>query len=183
MKKWVLLLVLGAVIPVQLHNVYAAPAAKASLKWPTIKPETPKNETGFNADYAAIQYLLRARGFYRGKVDGMYGNRTTAAVKAFQKARKLPVDGVVGPRTLPLLVITVKRGSRGDAVRAAQILVRNRPGINGGTPNLGLEADGVFGKETEQAVRIAQESFNLDADRLKVDGIMGPRSWALMLAN
>jgi peptidoglycan hydrolase-like protein with peptidoglycan-binding domain len=183
MKKQLLLLLLCSAPSFWLPPapIQAAPKAAVTLKWPTIRPETPKNETGFNADYAAVQYLLRARGFYRAKIDGMYGSKTTAAVKAFQKSRKLRVDGVAGPQTLPLLVIKIKRGSKGDAVRAAQILVRNMSGINGGTPNLGLEGDGVFGKETERAIRIAQESLNLDANRLKVDGVMGPQSWCLML--
>jgi peptidoglycan hydrolase-like protein with peptidoglycan-binding domain len=183
MNKLFLLSLLATAAPIAMPGatLQAAPKAAAPLKWPTIRPETPKNETGFNSDYAAVQYLLRARGFYRGKIDGVYGPKTTAAVKAFQKSRKLRVDGIAGPQTLPLLVIKVKRGSKGDAVRAAQILVRNMSGINGGTPNLGLEADGVYGKETEQAIRIAQESFNLDANQLKVDGVMGPQSWCLML--
>ncbi|RYG62450.1 peptidoglycan-binding protein, partial [bacterium] len=152
------------------------------ISWPTIRENVIKNETGFNADYAAVQYLLRARGFYKGKVDGMYGSRTASALRAFQKSRKLAVNGVAGPQTLSHLVVKVKRGSKGDAVRAAQILVRTLPGINGGTPNLGIEADGVFGADTERAVRIAQESFNLDANRVKVDGVVGAQSWSAFFA-
>jgi hypothetical protein len=37
------------------------------------------------------------------KVDGRSGPKTTAAIKAFQKANKLTVDGKVGPKTAAIL--------------------------------------------------------------------------------
>ena len=42
--------------------------------------------------------LYRLR-YYRGKIDGKYGPVTQAAVKAYQKAKKLTVDGCVGDET------------------------------------------------------------------------------------
>ena len=43
-----------------------------------------------------LQRLLNALGYSCGKVDGIFGNGTLAAVKAFQKAKGLEVDGIVG---------------------------------------------------------------------------------------
>ena len=152
---------------------------KAPVKWPTIRGGY--SGDSFNERVAAIQYLLRARGFYKGRADGIFGSKTITAVKAFQRKNKLFVDGVAGPRTLPKLVIVVKRGSKGDAVRASQILVRGIMGHNGETPNLGLEADGVFSDETQNAIELAQEFENDMETHLRVDGIMNARSWCLLL--
>ena len=167
------------VVPVRAQG--ATNLLKAPVKWPTIRPDDDIENGSFDTRIAAVQYLLRARGFYKGRADGIYGAKTIAAVKASQRANGLKADGIAGPRTLPKLVVTVKRGSKGDAVRAAQILVRNSWGHNGETPNMGLEADGTFGKETEDAVKFAQETSNQFKDYLRVDGTMGPRSWCLLL--
>lgn len=46
-----------------------------------------------------LQARLEGKGFELGAVDGIFGARTTAAVKAFQRSRRLTADGIVGPRT------------------------------------------------------------------------------------
>lgn len=46
-----------------------------------------------------IQIALKNAGFYKGEIDGKKGPRTNAAIKAFQRAKKLNPDGVVGSRT------------------------------------------------------------------------------------
>ena len=57
---------------------------------------------------------------------------------------------------------TIKRGSRGEAVKKLQQL-------------LGVSADGVFGLITEQAVKQYQASHGITAD-----GVVGPKTWALL---
>ncbi|PQV64018.1 Peptidoglycan-binding (PGRP) domain of peptidoglycan hydrolases-containing protein [Abditibacterium utsteinense] len=148
----------------------------APVKWPTIRAGD-----DYAPRVAPIQYLLRGRGFYKGPIDGVFGAKTLAAVKAFQRKNKLKADGVLGARTLPKLVQVVKRGSHGDAVRAAQILARNAMGHNGELPYAALEADGFFGATTEKAVKWAQATRNQFEDRLAENGVMTPRSWCLML--
>jgi hypothetical protein len=51
------------------------------------------------ADVAAVQDLLRARGHDPGPSDGIFGRKTEAAARAFQAARGLHADGIVGPQT------------------------------------------------------------------------------------
>jgi peptidoglycan hydrolase-like protein with peptidoglycan-binding domain len=97
-----------------------------------------------------LQYLLRARG-HNLTVDGIFGPNTDAAVRAFQQQKGLAVDGIVGPNTWSALIVTVKQGSRGDAVRGVQeeFQFRNLSG----DPSKGLQVDGIFGPKTDAAVR------------------------------
>ena len=46
-----------------------------------------------------VQAFLNEQGLYSGASDGVYGYQTRAAVTQFQRARNLPVDGIIGPQT------------------------------------------------------------------------------------
>ncbi len=50
-----------------------------------------------------MQQELKQQGYYTGSVDGVYGEGTENAVKAFQRSNGLNVDGVAGPATLRVL--------------------------------------------------------------------------------
>lgn len=50
-----------------------------------------------------IQAALRNAGFYKGPIDGIIGNGTRRATKAFQEKYDLVPDGKVGPKTWELL--------------------------------------------------------------------------------
>lgn len=58
-----------------------------------------------------IQQKLKNWGYYSGTVDGIFGAKTTAAVKLFQKKNGLTVDGVVGAKTLAALGISAASSS------------------------------------------------------------------------
>lgn len=106
-----------------------------------------------------IQLLLRHRD-YSLTVDGIFGPQTEDRVRRFQRANRLVADGIVGPRTWPRLIVQVKRGSAGDAVRAVQ------------SQFTFLVVDGIFGDRTDGAVRGFQNRSGID-----VDGIVGPLTW------
>ena len=55
------------------------------------------------SDVKKLQRALKAAGVYSGKIDGVYGKGTTAAVKAYQKKHGLTQDGVAGQVTLKTL--------------------------------------------------------------------------------
>ena len=99
-----------------------------------------------------LQEALKALGHDPGPVDGVFGAQTETAVKAFQQAREIPVDGVVGRVTWrnideadqshPVL----KAGSTGLPVRRLQSRISAVGFDTGGV-------DGRFGAKTEAAVR------------------------------
>ncbi len=53
-----------------------------------------------------IQEKLKRWGYYNGSVDGVYGSKTLAAVKSFQKKNGLTADGIAGEKTLAAMGIT-----------------------------------------------------------------------------
>jgi peptidoglycan hydrolase-like protein with peptidoglycan-binding domain len=126
-----------------------------------------------------LQYLLRARG-HTVAVDGIFGPKTDAAVRAFQQQKGLAVDGIVGPNTWSALIITVKKGSQGDAVRGVQeeFQFRNLSG----DPSTGLQVDGIFGPRTDAAVRGFQDALHQDIPSVAVDGIVGPITWRALVS-
>jgi hypothetical protein len=101
--------------PSQAAAAAAAPAAApavvpVAVVWP--KPIGPYPGTGAwqkNAGFiAAYQAVLAALGYVGADghpiaADGKYGPNTDFAVKAFQGAHGVPVDGQVGPGTIPAL--------------------------------------------------------------------------------
>jgi hypothetical protein len=54
-------------------------------------------------DHKALQEALKAKGFYKGEINGLKDAATDAAVKAFKVANKLPADSVVGPKVKEIL--------------------------------------------------------------------------------
>ena len=54
-----------------------------------------------------VQQKLKNWGYYTGTVDGIYGSKTVAAVKYFQRTNGLTADGIVGSKTAAALGITL----------------------------------------------------------------------------
>jgi N-acetylmuramoyl-L-alanine amidase len=54
-------------------------------------------------DVADVQQRLAALGFDTGRVDGIFGDLTAAALREFQSNAGLPADGIVGTETLQCL--------------------------------------------------------------------------------
>jgi peptidoglycan hydrolase-like protein with peptidoglycan-binding domain len=118
-------------------------------------------------------------------VDGIYGSRTEASVRAFQEIFGLTPDGIVGPATwyaLVRLYTAVTRlselrslgqqfysinwsppnalqvGSTGDKVRQLQYMLSILSTYIPEIPPLNI--DGIFGNATRAAVLAAQRRFN-----------------------
>ena len=123
-----------------------------------------------------LQGRLAELGYYAGGVDGIYGETTASAVKAFQRANGLSGDGQAGVQTQsklysssaryasspvatanPDATRTLTLGMTGNDVYALQerlIELRYLTGV----------ADGVFGAETQAALIAFQKNNGLTAD-------------------
>lgn len=66
--------------------------------------ETLRFSSEFNSYVVQLQSMLNLFGFSCGNVDGYYGNKTVKAVKAFQRANNLKVDGITGEQTKKALL-------------------------------------------------------------------------------
>jgi hypothetical protein len=127
----------------------------------------------------SLQYLLNAHGAGL-TVDGIFGARTNSAVRTFQAGHGLVVDGIVGPRSWSSLLVTVRRGSVGSAVKAFQDQMNARNIAAGGVAYLAV--DGVFGAKTEAAAYYIQNRL-ADYWGIAVDGIVGPQTWQPLISN
>ncbi len=119
-----------------------------------------------------LQFMLKNMGYSVGSIDGIFGNNTAAAVRAFQQANGLEADGVVGRLTwyklnnLTPQASTLRRGSYGAEVRYLQQKLYSKLYPVG-------TIDGIFGTNTENAVKEFQRE-----NGLVVDGIVGKNTWA-----
>ncbi|MFP2903979.1 peptidoglycan-binding domain-containing protein [Pyxidicoccus sp. 3LFB2] len=154
------------------------PKTRASLTAASAPPTLKQGATG--AAVTHLQNRLAQHGFSAGAADGQFGPKTGAAVKAFQRAKGLVADGVVGPKTWEKLNgavapstppssggsgPTLKQGHSGAPVSALQNRL-NQLGFNAGA------ADGQFGPKTTAAVKAFQKAKGLVAD-----GVVGPKTW------
>lgn len=144
---------------------------KAAVKSGSISTYLKKGDKG--AEVKTLQRMLISAGYLSGSTDGIFGEKTEAAVLAFQKAMKLKADGLAGAATLKKLeesasgsTITqqLRKGSKGVQVKTLQNLL-----IKGGY--LSGSADGDFGEATEKAVILFQTCNGLTAD-----GVVGSKT-------
>jgi hypothetical protein len=135
--------------------------------WPVVQPGESSGRVKM------VQYLLLARGYTGFVAGGHFGNLTEGAVTQFQASKGLSVTGTVDANTWEALIVTVGLGDTGDAVRAVQsrLLEMNFYDTdNNGNPK--LDADGVFGSLTAEAIKTLQ-----GFEELPQSGIVGPDTW------
>ncbi|BAY13020.1 peptidoglycan-binding domain-containing protein [Calothrix sp. NIES-2098] len=124
------------------------------------------------SDVANTQSCLKRLGYFRGPVNGNFGSITQQAVIAFQQAKKLPADGVVGLSTQQALQQacqgrTVNRnrnvntnlrlGSRGPEVVKLQQRLQRLGYFQG-------PITGYFGPQTQQALIRSQQPTRSSAN-------------------
>lgn len=168
----------------------------------TILPEAPPTvllKLGSTGDFVKLaQYFLRVISNYNFNVspveiDGIYGPKTRGSVIDFQNAYGLAPDGIIGPMTWNLLYSVymgiantsglavaypgylLKEGSRGTNVQLMQEYLNGIAKYQLAIPR--IDADGIFGPKTKEAVKLFQQLYNLD-----IDGIIGKNTWDRIVA-
>ncbi|MBE6152706.1 MAG: DUF882 domain-containing protein [Firmicutes bacterium] len=106
------------------------------------------------------QLNLKHLGYYKGNIDGIWGNGSKEATKKFQKAYGLVVDGIFGANT---------------EVKSIQVWkdIQNKLNKHG----FRLSVDGLVGTNTINAIK----DFQLKND-LSIDYIVGPKTTAKLNA-
>lgn len=151
-----------------------------------------------------LQYFLSVIGLFNSSFpqveqNGIFDEATERAVRAIQESNGLAVTGVVNKDTwdviydqfrsitfiLPALLSTVpiraydgvvlSRGSTGERVELLQQYLNAIAEVYADLPS--LEVEGIFGSQTESAVRQFQSLFGLTAD-----GVVGEQTWNTLLA-
>lgn len=191
--------VLGPITRTVLYGVnaiYAVPTAiPVSTPTPTTTPLTPENVIVIRAGSMGevvrrLQARLQELGYYTSRLDGVYLTDDIEAVRAFQSANGLKVDGKAGYETQTALysdsairgnanvtsgetalVNTLRYGSEGAEVTTLQ----NRLIALG---YLAGSADGKFGRDTKSAVIAFQKANGLSAD-----GVVGEDTSAKLYAS
>lgn len=127
-------------------------------------------------DVARLQVILKARGFYNGKIDSIFGRQTHEAVVAFQKAAGLEVDGVCGPATWATLLglyqegqyYFVKNVSIGENDSETVLLLQEFLKALGFDPG---DLDWAFGPKTQAAlIKFQQAAIQQGAKNIKANG-------------
>lgn len=191
----------GVAGPTTLTRLYSDSARKASSAAGHLGSLRP------NAQGDAVRSLqrnLRTLGYYDGSVDGDYGEGTTAAVTAFQKAYGLTADGIAGKSTINKIESVLNGGSSSSSSSSSSSGKKNDPDVYGLTASsngysslsassgsssnvkslqstlssLGYysgNSDGDYGSGTESAVKAYQRAAGL-----RVTGVAGPSTQRLL---
>ena len=106
-------------------------------------------------DVAALQFLLSSRGYGPGGFDGGFGPNTEAAVRRYQSAAGLAVDGIAGPATLRALRQrrTYSTGDPVQFLRPISATITDGFGWVGGRRHTGLDMPAAYGRRVGAAGR------------------------------
>lgn len=146
-----------------------------------------------------LQYYLNVVAYFNQQIplvaiDGIYGPKTEAAVKAFQRAYDLTPDGIIGEQTYNKLFDAYQGiirslppdepgtlrprypgsamyyGMTSENIRLMQQYLAAIAAVDPNIPT--VETTGYFGNQTQRAVLAFQQEYGIDPT-----GIIGPITW------
>jgi hypothetical protein len=101
-------------------------------------------------DVAALQFVLAWHGFPSGPLDGLFGPRTDAALRRYQRWRRLARDGVAGPVTIGALHSPPPRSPL-RIWRPSAAAISDRFGPRGNRFHTGLDFPAAYGARVRAA--------------------------------
>jgi len=141
---------------------------------PTAKPARSKSIAAQSSLVRDVQSALAEVGFYKGKIDGIYGTGTKNAIKQFQETAGIIPNGEASYGLLSNLksvsaVTQTKREQTQAAAVLPQVLVfdaetvtRIQLGLKENFGDESISVDGVMGNQTKNAIKRFQERFKLE---------------------
>lgn len=109
LKKKIIILLLAVIFGIS--GVLFTNSSKTVYAANIVKGDT-------TANIKAVQTRLSNWGYYTGKVDGIWGSKTLAAVKSFQRRNGLVVDGIVGAATEAAMGLNLSSSSSSSTSNA-----------------------------------------------------------------
>ncbi|MDF2534627.1 MAG: hypothetical protein K0R18_784 [Bacillales bacterium] len=94
-------------VGLKVDGIYGPATRNALIKKVTGGTVTPAPSPSTINNSSDVQKILNKLGYGPLAVDGKIGPKTTAVIKAFQKAYRLVVDGIVGPKTKAALLAAI----------------------------------------------------------------------------
>ncbi len=139
-------------------------------------PRIPDTNGFFDAATRAA--VIQFQKIFNLQPDGIVGKATWYQIKriynAVKKLSELYSEGITITEVERIFSEVIRRGDRGRDVRTIQYYLNFLGFFNDGLPQIGV--DGIFGAETENAVRTFQREYGLTAD-----GIVGRATWNAIL--
>ena len=117
-------------------------------------------------DVKGLQTALNGLGFNAGAEDGIYGNKTTMAVRQFQRTYGLRVDGDAGPevaKTLNGIVAGTVEKAKPKAVGKKRGRINIGPDADVKTIITGMARKYGINKDVVMAVAKVESNFEIDA--------------------